>query len=114
MAYNSNEIKKLDKPILEHLANKNIFIDSFDKECFENEFYIDTVSVFEEFRGEGIAKKLFTFIENKAKDLGFQKISLLVDLENIKALSLYEKIGFKKNTILKVSNHDYHHMIKMI
>lgn len=114
LAYNSNEIKKLDKPILEHLANKNIFIDSFDKECFENEFYIDTVSVFEEFRGEGIAKKLFTFIENKAKNLRFQKISLLVDLENIKALSLYEKIGFKKNTILKVSNHDYHHMIKMI
>ena len=27
LAYNSNEIKKLDKPILEHLANKNIFID---------------------------------------------------------------------------------------
>ncbi len=114
LAYNSNDIKKLDKPILAHLANKNIFIDSFDKECFDDEFYIDTVSVFEEFRGCGIAKELFIFIENKAKNLGFQKVSLLVDLENIKALALYEKIGFKKNQILKVSNHNYHHMIKVI
>lgn len=114
IAYNSNDVKKLDAPIIDHLASKNIFITSFDKECFEDEFYIDTVSVFEEFRGEGIAKELFIFIENKAKSLGFKKVSLLVDLENPKALALYEKIGFKKNSILKVSNHDYHHMIKMI
>lgn len=114
IAYNSNDVKKLDKPILNHLASKNIFIDSFDKECFEDEFYIDTVSVLKEFRGIGIAKEFFVFIEKKAKELGFEKISLLVDLENPKALTLYEKIGFKKNRILEVSNHNYHHMIKMI
>lgn len=114
IAYNSNDVKKLDAPILEHLSSKNIFINSFDKECFENEFYIDTISVFEEFQGKGIAKEFFSFIEEKAKELGFEKVSLLVNLENLKALTLYEKIGFKKNTILKVSNHSYHHMIKII
>lgn len=114
VAYGSNDVKKLDAPILEHLSSKNIFIDSFDKECFENEFYIDTVSVFEEFQGKGIAKELFSFIEKKAKELGFEKVSLLVDLENPKALALYEKIGFQKNTILEVSKHQYHHMIKML
>ena len=114
LAYNSNDVKKLDAPILEHLKSKNIFLNSFDKECFENEFYIDTVSVSEKFQGAGIAKELFVFIEKKAKELGFDKVSLLVDLENPKALALYEKIGFKKNTILEVSNHNYHHMIKMV
>ena len=114
LVYNSNEIKKLDEPILEHLKSKNIFLNSFDKECFENEFYIDTISVSEKFRGQGIAKELFVFIEGKAKELGFEKVSLLVDFENPKALDLYEKIGFKKNTILEVSNHNYHHMIKMV
>ena len=114
LVYNSNEIKKLDEPILEHLKSKNIFLNSFDKECFENEFYIDTISVSEKFRGQGIAKELFVFIEKKAKELGFEKVSLLVDFENPKALDLYEKIGFKKNTILEVSNHNYHHMIKMV
>lgn len=114
LAYNSNKIKKLDKPILEHLKSKNIFLNSFDKECFENEFYIDTVSVNENFQGQGIAKELFIFIEKKAKELGFEKVSLLVDFQNPKALALYEKIGFKKNTILEVSKHQYHHMIKML
>lgn len=114
IAYNSNDVKKLDAPILEHLSSKNIFINSFDKECFENEFYIDTVSVSEEFQGKGIAKEFFTFIEKEAKNVGFEKVSLLVDFKNPKALALYKKIGFKKNTILEVSNHQYHHMIKII
>jgi ribosomal protein S18 acetylase RimI-like enzyme len=114
LAYNSNDVKKLDEPILNHLQSKNIFLNSFDKECFENEFYIDTVSVNENFQGQGIAKELFVFIEKKAKELEFEKVSLLVDFENPKALALYEKIGFKKNTVLEVSNHQYHHMIKML
>ncbi len=114
IAYDSNKVKQLDKPILKHLASKNIFLNSLEKECFENEFYIDTISVFENFQGRGIAKELFIFIEKKAKELGFIKLSLLVDVDNLKALSLYEKIGFRKNTILQLSKHDYHHMIKML
>ncbi len=114
LAYNSNDVKKLDAPILKHLSSKNIFRDSFDKECFEDEFYIDTVSVSEEFQGKGIAKEFFAFIEKEAKNVGFEKVSLLVDFKNPKALALYKKIGFKKNTILEVSNHQYHHMIKII
>ena len=114
IAYNSNDVKKLDAPILKHLSSKNIFRDSFDKECFEDEFYIDTVSVSEEFQRKGIAKEFFAFIEKEAKNVGFEKVSLLVDFRNPKALALYKKIGFKKNTILEVSNHQYHHMIKII
>jgi ribosomal protein S18 acetylase RimI-like enzyme len=114
IAYNSNKIKELDAPILNHLKSKNMFFKSFDKECFKDEFYIDTVSVFEKFQGNGIAKELFIFIEKKAKDLDFKKVSLLVDFENPKALKLYEKIGFRKNSILNVSKHNYHHMIKML
>ena len=112
IAYDSNRVNELDNPMLQHLASKDIYLDSFDKECFIDEFYIDTISVFEEFQGRGIAKELFAFIEEKAKALDFDKLSLLVDVENLVALSLYKKIGFKKNTILKLSNHEYHHMIK--
>ncbi|MDZ7817547.1 MAG: GNAT family N-acetyltransferase [Aliarcobacter sp.] len=114
LAYDSNKVKEFDGAILEYLKTKNIFLEAFDKECFEDEFYIDTVSVFEKFQGRGIAKELFAFIENKAKKLGFKKVSLLVDFENLKALKLYEKIGFEKNCVLEVSKHNYHHMIKML
>ncbi|MDD2449382.1 MAG: GNAT family N-acetyltransferase [Sulfurimonas sp.] len=114
IAYDSNRVNELDNPILRHLASKDIFLNSFDKECFEDEFYIDTISVFEKFQGRGIAKELFLFIEEKAKELGYKKTSLLVDFQNLIALNLYEKIGYKKNTTLKLSNHNYYHMIKRL
>ena len=114
IAYDSNKVSQLDSPILKHLESKNIFLEAFDKECFEDEFYIDTLSVFEKFQGRGIAKELLVFIYDKARKLGFKKVSLIVDVDNLKALNLYEKMGFKKNTILEVSKHNYHHMIKIL
>ncbi|MFY9083625.1 PLP-dependent transferase [Aliarcobacter cryaerophilus] len=33
--------------MIEHLRRKNIFLDSFEKECFSDEFYIDTAIVTE-------------------------------------------------------------------
>ncbi|MGH2306483.1 GNAT family N-acetyltransferase [Aliarcobacter sp. ERUVET-8] len=114
LAYSSNDVKKLDKPMLEHLRRKNIFLDSFEKECFEDEFYIDTVSVSPSFQGRGIAKELFSFAEQKAKELDFKKLSLLVDFENSKAKALYERLGFKDNEILKVSGSNFYHMIKQL
>ncbi|MDZ7817558.1 MAG: GNAT family N-acetyltransferase [Aliarcobacter sp.] len=78
IAYNSNKIKELDTPILNHLKSKNMFLKSFDKECFKDEFYIDTVSVFEKFQGRGIKKELFVFIEKRQKIWALKKeISLL-------------------------------------
>ncbi|MCG3710784.1 GNAT family N-acetyltransferase [Aliarcobacter butzleri] len=114
LAYNSNDVEKLDSPMIEHLKRKNIFLDSFEKECFEDEFYIDTVSVSPMFQGRGIAKELFSFAEQKAKELDFGKLSLLVDFENPKAKALYERLGFQDNEILKVSGSNFYHMIKEI
>ena len=114
LAYNSNDVEKLDKPMIEHLKTKNIFLKSFEKECFKDEFYIDTVSVSPSFQGRGIAKELFSFAEHKAKELDFKKLSLLVDFENQKAKALYERLGFKDNEILKVSGSNFYHMIKQL
>lgn len=112
LAYNSNDVEKLDKPMIEHLKTKNIFLKSFEKECFDDEFYIDTVSVLEDYQGQGIAKELFAFAQQKAREQGFKKLSLLVDLENKKAKALYEKLGFLDNTTLEVSKTQFSHMIK--
>jgi ribosomal protein S18 acetylase RimI-like enzyme len=98
--------------MIEHIKTKNIFLKSFDKECFDDEFYIDTVSVLEDYQGQGIAKELFAFAQQKAKEQGFKKLSLLVDLENKKAKALYEKLGFIDNTTLEVSKTQFSHMIK--
>lgn len=114
IAYSSNDAKELDEPIIEHLSTKGISVKAFDKESLFDEFYIDTVSVRPPFQRRGIAKALFAFIEQETKKLGFEKVSLLVDLENLQALELYEKMGFEKKGVLKVSNSDFWRMIKEI
>jgi len=114
VAYSSNDIDILDKPMILNLRKKGIFKDSFEKECFDDEFYIDTISVLEEYQGLGIAKEFFNFAFEKAKEFGFKKVSLLVDFENPKAKALYERLGFQDNEILKVSGSNFYHMIKEI
>ena len=59
VAYSSNDIDILDKPMLLNLKDKGILKDSFEKECFEDEFYIDTISVLKKYQGQGIAKEFF-------------------------------------------------------
>lgn len=114
IAYSSNDTKKLDTPILEHLKTKNIFLDSFEKEYFEDEFYIDTVSVSPDFQGQGIAKELFDFAFKKAIELGFKKVSLLVDFKNKNAKTLYKKLGFRENKALKLAGSNFYHMVKVV
>lgn len=38
LAYSSNDVEKLDKPMLEHLRRKNIFLDSFEKSVLKMNF----------------------------------------------------------------------------
>lgn len=114
VAYSSNDIDILDKPILLNLKDKGILKDSFEKECFEDEFYIDTISVLKKYQGQGIAKEFFNFAFKKAKELGYKKVSLLVDFKKEKAKNLYLKMGFEDNDKLVVAGNDFHHMIKWI
>ena len=90
IAYDSNKVAQLDRAILKHLESKNIFLDSFDEECFENEFYIDSVAVSPEYQGRGIAKELIKYAENEGREHGYEKMSLIVHGDKEKAYSIIE------------------------
>ena len=61
----------------------------------EKEGFITNVSVLEEYQGFGIATKLLNQVFDKAIKLNFFKISLDVFRDDEKAISLYERTGFK-------------------
>jgi GNAT superfamily N-acetyltransferase len=61
------------------------------------DYYIELVAVAKKFRGKGIGKDLLNYSLRKAK-LGFKKASIAVQLGNITAIRLYEKLGFKINS----------------
>ena len=112
-AYFGGDAWQLDREISQHL--KALGKDAqIEKECFDDEFYIDSIAVDEKFRGQGLAKELILHSFAKAKELGHKKVSLIVDINKPKVRKFYESLGFKFNTKKIINLHEYDHMIKEI
>lgn len=60
---------------------------------------IGLVAVDENFRGRGIGKELIKKTISYAKSLGFSRLQVVTQLDNISATSLYKNTGFKINKI---------------
>lgn len=54
------------------------------------------------YRGRGVAKELFAFLEKRLKDAGFEQYLLEVLTSNLPAATLYRKLGFKDTRCLAV------------
>lgn len=112
-AYFGGDAWQLDREISQHL--KALGKDAqIEKECFDDEFYIDSIAVDEKFRGQGLAKELILHSFARAKELGHKKVSLIVDINKPKVRKFYESLGFKFNTKKIINLHEYDHMTKEI
>lgn len=112
-AYFGGDAWQFDREILQHL--KALGKDTeVEKECFDDEFYIDSIAVDEKFRRQGLAKELILHSFARAKELGHKKVSLIVDINKPKVRKFYESLGFKFNTKKIINLHEYDHMIKEI
>jgi ribosomal protein S18 acetylase RimI-like enzyme len=58
--------------------------------------YLSRLIVKEEFRNQGIGSILVDFLIEYARELGYQELSLGVDLDNLIAIKLYMKKGFTR------------------
>ncbi len=63
--------------------------------------YLGGVAVHPKWAGKGYGFLMMKAIIDYAKDLGFLRIELSVAVQNLKAISLYEKVGFEKEGTLK-------------
>ncbi|MCM1309898.1 MAG: GNAT family N-acetyltransferase [Bacteroides sp.] len=74
------------------------------------EFYLDSLAVFPEYRGRGVASALINAIAERAgKPLG-----LLCDKSNVRARRLYERLGFSRVGDRLFAGEVMDHMIKMV
>lgn len=78
------------------------------KEAKDDELYIETVAVFPEYRGKGIATSLMHAVIDHHKQ---QPISLSCDFDNEGAYQLYQRLGFKTEGSIDLYGHMYHHMV---
>jgi len=76
-------------------------------EIRKSECYLSNIAVYPEFRGLGLGRKLLEVIEEEARKTGNKRIVLDVEIDNKKAISLYESFGYKiekKWSILKIKD----------
>lgn len=83
-----------------------------ENETLPGEWYIDTLVIDPDFRRQGIAGKLLSYVEDVAKENDFDRIALNCEMDNGPAHKLYLKSGFVNGTHIVLSGHIYWHMTK--
>ena len=110
--YHYDEVKKMKEfwyaEAISHFSLKEDTIIFDYDEVLEEEFYLDTLFVFSDARGEGIGNKLLTEFVNSEE----AKLSLNVAQSNNRARKLYESYGFKKEGEIFIGHENYNHLIK--
>ena len=56
--------------------------------------YVSRMIVKKEYRNRGIGSEILAFLIDKAKEMGFEEMTIGVDKDNVNALRLYKKYGF--------------------
>lgn len=82
-----------------------------EDEAVAGEYYLDSLAVLPEYRGNGIGRLLLLRAIDHASELGIPKVTLAVDPENPKAQRLYESLGFRRGRDLFIFGHTYWQMV---
>jgi ribosomal protein S18 acetylase RimI-like enzyme len=98
-------VPRLSKPILEELPEKygadhekltnNVISIINTKEAKSDEYYVDSIAVYPEYTGQGIANELLKVARIKSSTYGFDRMSLIVKPANKRAVTLYREHGYE-------------------
>jgi ribosomal protein S18 acetylase RimI-like enzyme len=84
---------------LEHLSD-------FYAARVEDSFFLDALCVDQQLRRNGIGSKLISLTKKKAKQSGFDILSLVVFADNKAALSVYHRYGFEIAAPVELNTHE--------
>lgn len=111
--YAGKDLKRLREALFADLREHGLPVpEGLTEETGEGEFYIDSIAVFPEYRGKGIASKLVGAMERRAADAGIPVTGLLVDTDNPAAERLYTRLGFERKGVKQFLGHTMYHMQK--
>ena len=108
-AYDGADYQRLKQPVVDLLGNNSGFAQL--KETEAGEFYLDSVGVLEEYRGRGIASRLFGAQIERARTLGHKVAGLIVDEDKPQAEALYARLGFRHLDKKDFFGHQMKHMV---
>ncbi|WP_439583153.1 GNAT family N-acetyltransferase [Dyadobacter bucti] len=111
--YDGARLAELRQPVLDRLRESDPDFTPGD-ETEAGEFYMDCVNVRTDHQGNGIGKKLILAFCEKARQLGFKRVGLIVDKVNPDAKKLYEKLRFYVAGEKDFLGHRYFHMVREV
>ncbi|MCL6572985.1 MAG: GNAT family N-acetyltransferase [Bacillus sp. (in: Bacteria)] len=112
--YSGVDALTLDNNLITWLSKKGGKPVSIPPEARQNEYYIDTICVHQNYRRQGIGRLFLEFAEEVARDVGYSKIALNVETEKEKAIRLYELVGYQIAEPWEIYGGTFHHMVKEI
>ena len=92
-AYNGADYQSLKQPVIDSFGKDSAFANMEETEA--GEYYLDSVGVLPEYRGQGIASLLFEEQCRRAASQGHKIAGLIVDEDKPKAEALYTRLGFR-------------------
>lgn len=115
IAYAGSRAEALDQPFLDRIhAETGITGYTITREPRQDEYYLDSIAVYDSYQGQGIAKGLMAAFEAKAIEIGHTKLSLIVEQDNDRAFALYRKMGYAEDGSLQVGGSLFRRMVKLI
>ena len=87
------------KDRLDHLSD-------FYASRVDDSFFLDALCVDQRLRQNGIGGRLISLTKKKAKQSGFEILSLIVFADNTKALSVYHRHGFEVLGPVRLNSHE--------
>jgi ribosomal protein S18 acetylase RimI-like enzyme len=115
VSYHGSRCEELDRPFLaQQRARYGQVYMEIPREARSDEYYLDSLAVAEEYRGQGIATALISAFEIHAVMRAYDKVALLAEESNAPAYRLYRRLGYEADSTLNICGHDFHHMIKRL
>lgn len=111
-AYDGADYQRLKQPIVDILGDNSGFASL--KETEAGEFYLDSVGVLPEYRGQGIASRLFEAHCVRAASSGHKVAGLIVDVDKPEAEALYARLGFRYLDDKDFFGHKMKHMVRQL
>ena len=111
-AYDGADYQRLKQPIIDALGPDCGFAKM--KETEDGEFYLDSVGVFPEYRGRGIASRIIEAQCERAASLGHKVAGLIVDIDKPQVEALYSRLGFTYLDDKDFFGHTMKHMVRQL
>ena len=110
ISYDGARMEELRKPAFKLIKDSSGVEPQLEPETKAGEYYLDSLAVLPEYRGMGVGRALIKAATERAFQMGFDKVGLLVDSSNPKAEQLYLELGFKRVNPTILLGHEMWHM----